>query len=177
MNKQQNNWYVITGGPCSGKTTFLEALEKKGYKVYYEWARIYIDQEMAKGKTLAQIRENELSFQKKILDLKVDFEKKLSKKELLFMDRGIPDSAAYLSLIGVQNDKDLKKAIKNCFYKKVFLLELLKYKKDYARIETQDEAMLIEDLLEKTYADLGMTVIRVPKMTVEKRIKFVLKNL
>ena len=41
-----NNWYVITGAPSSGKTTLLEYLKKKGQKVYFEWARIYIDQEM-----------------------------------------------------------------------------------------------------------------------------------
>lgn len=176
-DKMKNNWYVITGGPCSGKTTLLETLEKKGYKVYYEWARIYIDQEMKKGKTLAQIRKDELVFQRKILDLKIKFEKKLPKKEILFMERGIPDTTAYVKLLGVKKDVVLKKALRKCNYKKVFLMELLKYEVDYARIESQEEAMLLENLLEKSYTDLGITVVRVPKMSVVKRIKFVLSHL
>jgi len=175
--KTDNNWCVITGAPSSGKTTTLNALKKKGYKVFYEWARIYIDREMKKGKTLKQIRKNELSFQRKILKLKIDFEKKLSKKDLVFIERGIPDSTAYMEMCGVAEDKSLKKAVENCYYKKVFLLDLIKYELDYARTESQEEAMLIDDLLEKSYTDFGMKVIRVPKMSVSKRVKFILENL
>ena len=175
--KTANNWYVITGAPSSGKTTTLKALKKKGYKVFYEWARIYIDREMKKGKTLKDIRKDELQFQRKILKLKVNFEKKLPKDKLVFMERGIPDSTAYMEMCGMKNDSYLIKALKNCNYKKVFLLELLKYEIDYARTESQEEAILIEELLEKSYSDLGIKVTRVPKMSVEKRVKFILDNL
>lgn len=175
--KTANNWYVITGAPSSGKTTTLKALEKKGYKVFYEWARIYIDKEMKKGRTLKQIRKNELSFQRKILKLKVDFEKKLSKKQQVFMERGIPDSTTYMEMCGMKNDSHLLKALKKCNYKKVFLMELLKYELDYARTESEEEARLIDGLLEKSYTDIGINVLRVPKMSVEKRLKFILDNL
>lgn len=175
--KTANNWYVVTGAPSSGKTTTLKALEKKGYKVFYEWARIYIDQEMKKGRTLKEIRRDELEFQRKILDLKVNFEKKLPKRNLAFMERGIPDSTAYMKLAGGKKDKILERALKNCYYKKVFLLELIKYGLDYARTESQEEAILLDNLLEKSYTDLGIKVIRVPKMSVSKRVKFILDNL
>ncbi|OGH13338.1 MAG: hypothetical protein A2687_05125 [Candidatus Levybacteria bacterium RIFCSPHIGHO2_01_FULL_38_26] len=173
----KTNWYVITGAPSSGKTTTLKSLENKGYKVFYEWARIYIDQEMKKGKTLKEIRADELKFQKKILKLKADFEKKLDPKKLLFMERGIPDSNAYMKILGFENNKSLKNALKKCYYKKVFLLELIKYELDYARTESQEEAMIIDSLLEKSYTDLGIEVLRIPKMSVEKRIDFILDNL
>lgn len=175
--KTVNNWYVLTGAPSSGKTTTLKALEKKGYKVFYEWARVYIDEEMKKGRTLKEIRKDELAFQRKILKLKVDFEKKLSKKKLVFMERGIPDSTAYMEMCGTKNDNYLIKALKKCNYKKIFLLELLKYELDYARTESQEEAQLLEKLLEKSYTDLGIKVIRVPKMSVSKRVKFIIDNL
>lgn len=175
--KTVNNWYVITGAPSSGKTTTLQALEKKGYKVFYEWARIYIDGEMKKGRTLKEIRKNELEFQRKILELKLKFEKKLPKRDLIFMERGIPDSTAYMQMCGVKEDKNLAKALKNCSYKKVFLMELLKYELDYARTESKEEARLIDNLLDKSYTDLEIEVVRVPKMSVEKRVKFILDNL
>ena len=175
--KTVNNWYVITGAPSSGKTTTLKVLERKGYKVFYEWARIYIDGEMKKGKTLKEIRKDELAFQRKILELKVNFEKKLVKKDLVFMERGIPDSAAYMKMCGLENDKLLKRVNKSCSYKKVFLMELLKYELDYARTESQEEAQILDGLLEKSYTDLGIEVTRVPKMSVEKRVKFILDNL
>ncbi len=172
-----NNWYVITGAPSSGKTTTLKLLEKKGYKVFYEWARIHIDQELKKGRTLKEIRSDEKEFQRKILKLKTNFEKKLNPKELLFMERGIPDSTAYMKMLGAENDKALKEALKNCYYKKVFLVELIKYEIDYARTESKEEALLIDSLLEKSYTDIGIEVTRVPKMSVEKRVEFIINNL
>lgn len=173
----KNNWYVITGAPSSGKTTTLEFLEKEGFRVFYEWARIYIDKEMKKGRTLSEIRKDELGFQRKILKLKVDFEKKLNPKELVLMERGIPDSTAYMRILGAHDDKFLQKTLKICRYKKVFLMELIKYETDYARTESQEEAMLLDTLLEKSYTDLGIKVIRVPKMSVEERVAFIKNNL
>lgn len=174
---KKNNWYVLTGGPCSGKTTTLEALKKKGYEIFYEAARIYIDQEMKKGKTLAEIRKNELLFQRKILRMKVKNEKKLHKNEILFLERGIPDSIAYYKVCGVTKDKELEKSVKNSNYKKVFLLELLEYKKDYARTEDKKTAIQLEKSLKESYERLNILVIKVPSMTLSKRVKFILDNL
>lgn len=173
----KNNWYVITGSPSSGKTTVLQELEKMGYKVYEEWARVYIDSEMKKGKTLAQIRKDELTFQKKILQLKIDFEKTLNPDATLFLDRGIPDSIAYMKLCGFDHDPILKKASKNSHYKKVFLMELVEYEEDYARTESQEEAIILDKMLEDAYVELGMKVIRVPRMSVKKRVEFVVEKI
>lgn len=173
----KNNWYVITGAPSSGKTTVLKELEKKGYKVYEEWARVYIDSEMKQGKTLKEIRNDEVEFQNKILQLKIDFEKTLKPDSALFLDRGIPDSTAYMKLCNVSVDQKIAKAVKNCTYKKVFLMELLEYKPDYARTESQEEARILEGLLENAYKELGMEVTRVPRMSVDERVKFLLSFL
>lgn len=172
-----NSWIVITGAPSSGKTTLLKELEKRGYKVFYEWARIYIDREIKKGKTLKEIRGDEFSFQKKVLKLKINFEKKLPKNKLIFMERSIPDTTAFMEMCGFKNDPTLKKSVKKCFYNKVFLLELVKYEKDYARTESKEEVELLETLLEKSYRDLGMEVIRIPKLSVQKRVNFVLERI
>lgn len=176
MKKLINNWYVVTGAPSSGKTTILKYLEKKGHKVYYEWARIYIDQEMKKGKTLKEIRKDEVVFQKKILKLKINFEKKLSPKDLLFMERGIPDSTAYFALAG-GSESNLKLALKHIHYKKVFIMDIIKFRIDYARTESQEQAFALDKLLEKSYTDLEIEVLRVPMMSVPKRARFILNNL
>ena len=46
-----SSWYVITGGPSTGKTTLLEELAKRGYKTIPEVARVVIDEGIAAGKT------------------------------------------------------------------------------------------------------------------------------
>lgn len=172
-----NNWYVITGAPSSGKTTIIKLLEKKGYKVLYEMARTYIDGELRKGKSLKTIRKDEADFQRKIFDLKIQYERKLNPKEITFLDRAIPDSIAYYELAKVPRDKYLDKVIKRTYYKKIFLFEKLEFEKDYARTESKKEADRLEKLLEKAYQNLSLPVIKVPKMTVKKRLKFILDNL
>lgn len=175
MNK--NNWYVLTGAPSSGKTTIIKLLEEKGFKVLYEIARIYIDQELKKGKTIKEIRKNEISFQKKILNLKVTYESKLNPKEITFLDRAIPDSIAYNQLLGIPKDKYLEKIVRLTSYKKIFLFEGLEFEKDYARTESLEEVERLEKLIEKEYKKLSFPILKVPKMTIEKRVKFILDNL
>ncbi len=173
-----NNWYVVTGGPSAGKTTTIEVLEERGYRVVYEVARIYIDQEIAKGKTIEEIRENDLFFQEEILKMKIKTEKELPKEEVIFFDRGIPDTDAYYKLCGRKNDLFLLKAIENCYYKKVFLLDLLDMEKDYARTETREEQIKIHNLLEKSYKKTTFPIIEVPKMkSKQERVDFLLNNL
>jgi predicted ATPase len=176
--KENNNWYVVTGAPHSGKTSVLKLLDKEGYEVVYEAARIYIDQEMEKGRTIGEIRKNELAFQKGILDKKIEIEKKLSKDKIIFFDRAIPDSDAYYKLCGLKDDKHLHDAIKKSKYKKVFLFEILPYKKDYARIENEEEQVKLQELLEESYKKLNLPVIKIPVMeSAEDRMSFILKNI
>lgn len=177
---KNNNWYVVTGGPCSGKTTTLELIEKMGYRVEYERSRFLIDEEIKKGKSLKEIRGDEYQFQKKVLEMKLELEDKLPKDKLIFIERGIPDSTAYYDkLCGIKSENDvfLDKALKNCNYKKVFLFEILDYKQDYARTENFEEALALEKALEKSYQDLDIEVVRVPKMSIQERVNFLLNNL
>ncbi|PKL72547.1 hypothetical protein CVV26_00860 [Candidatus Kuenenbacteria bacterium HGW-Kuenenbacteria-1] len=115
MNKSNKlNWYVLTGGPSSGKTTLIKELKKLGYIVFLEAARVFIDKEIAKGKILKEIRNNETEFQKKILKIKIKTEKIAPKNKIVFFDRAIPDSIAYYQTCGL-NPKEVLK-----FYKKKF---------------------------------------------------------
>ena len=121
----RNNWYVVTGAPCSGKTTLINELEKRGYGVVPEMARAYINERLARGETMGEIRKDEALFQKDILEKKIDVEAKLPKEQLVFLDRGIPDTEAYDKLYGIASSELLLDAIKKCSYKKVFVLEVI----------------------------------------------------
>jgi predicted ATPase len=59
----------------------------------------------------------------------------------------------------------------------VFLLALLPYKKDYARIEDEKGAKHIEEMIYDTYHDLGYDVIRIPVLPVKDRSKLILEKL
>ena len=169
------NWYVITGGPSSGKTTSINELSKLGFHTVPEIARILIDREKDSGKTLDQIRGDELEpdFQERVLKMKIEIENKTPKDKVVFFDRGIPDSIAYYEILGI-DPKKLKEFCREKRYKKIFFLEQLPYKKDYARTEDIETVNKISELLFKAYADLEYEIIRIPAMSIEDRIKMIL---
>jgi len=183
-----NNWYVLTGAPCSGKTSTINKIAEQGYQIVPELARVYIDQELAKGIALDELRKDELEFQKKILQFKIDYEKDLDPQEIIFFDRGIPDSQAYYKLCGLENEPVLDQAVKNSTYKKVFLLESFPLKIDYARTETPEEQALLYQYLKEAYQNLNIPLMEIPVVQKseadstpsawkEKRMRSILDNL
>lgn len=173
---QETNWVVITGGPSSGKSTTLEYLKTKGYLITVEMARVFIDKEIAKGKTLTEVRADEAAFQHKVLQMKIALEERTPLEQLIFFDRGIPDSIAY-SKIFERDITPILQASQKRRYKAVFLLEQVPFQQDYARTEDQKKASEISKLLHEAYIELGYEVVRVPLMSIEKRAKFILQKL
>ncbi len=174
---KKNNFYVFTGGPSSGKTTVLKLLEEKGFLTSYEPARIFIEEQIRKGKEASEIRKNELEFQLKILTLNIQREKQFSSDEIVFMDRAIPDSFAYIKHAGGNSKKLIKKMNGKLSYKQVFLFRMLPFVKDHARVENHRQAKQIEKLLIETYNRVGLRPIIVPVMSPRKRLKFILNHM
>ena len=70
----ETNWTVLTGAPCSGKTTLIDLLAERGCQAIEETGRIYIDSQLAKGCTLAELRSDESVFQRSLLDVRLSVE-------------------------------------------------------------------------------------------------------
>lgn len=172
-----NNWYVITGGPSAGKTTLIEYLEEKGLHVEHETARIYLDQEIAKGRTVEEIRQNEEEFQRVVYQLKLDRERETPGDKLVFFDRGMPDTYAYNKLHNFPISEDMEKEVFGTKYKKVFILEPLKFEQDYARTESDEEAKKLFILLKEAYERNGDDVEVVPVLPKAERAEYVLEIL
>ena len=170
------NWYVITGAPSSGKTSVICELERLGYRVVHEVARAFIDEELKKGKTIEQIKADELAFERHILYKKIKIEESLPKKEIIFLDRAVPDSIAYFKSAGLNPNEPVKKS-KLVRYKKIFLFERLEFEKDRVRSENQLKAAEIELLLEKAYQILDYDIVYVPVLSIQKRTDFILQHL
>lgn len=171
-----NNWIVITGAFSSGKTTLLEALAHLGYRTVPEMARLVIDEGLAKGLTVAQIREDEEAFQYQVLERKVAMERLLDPGELTFFDRGIPDSTAYLQFGGF-DDVESRTVSQAGVYRRVFILDPLPFQSDYARTEQAAQAVEIDRLLEQAYEELEYEVVRVPVRPVAERLQMILAHI
>lgn len=171
------NWYVITGGPSSGKTTTVNLLRTRGYQTTIEHARHYIDTQRITGKTVEEIRSNQLLFQRGVLEMQIAEEKSLSPEEVVFLDRAIPDALAYYRFLNLPEDQEVADALQVASYKKVFILDPLPLAKDYARTEDENAQHKIHTLLSEVYESLPFPVVQVPVLLPEERVDFILKNL
>ncbi len=175
---EEKEWYVITGGPCSGKTAIINKFEEMGYSVVHEVARSLIESELGSGKTKEMVRSDDKAFQKRLLCRKIEVEKNISSRGIVFLDTAIPDSIPYYILNGINFDERTMKIFKKKPYKKIFLLEQLPFfKEDNVRIEDNQLSVRINRLIFETYASLGYEIINVPFSPLEKRIALILSRM
>ena len=174
---KKTNWYVITGGPGSGKTTTVNLLKERGYITTFEHARHYLDTQRLKGRTIADVRKQQAAFQLGVLYMQIEQENQISPDVQVFLDRAIPDALAYYRFLNLPQDEKLTEALLTVSYKKVFVLDCLPLVKDYARTEDMEAQKKIHALLLEVYKSLGFPVIQVPVLKPEERVDFILKNL
>ena len=175
--KANTNWHVITGGPSTGKTTVINMLEKRGYKTTIEHARHYIDTMRTEGETIEEMRSNKRKFQIGVLDMQIEQEAAIQPKDLVFLDRAIPDAMAYYQFLMLDYDEKLLNAIKKTSYKKIFILDRLPFTKDYARTEDEADQIKIHQLIIDVYTSLGFPIITVPVLPPIERVEFILNNI
>lgn len=174
---QHNMWYVVTGGPSTGKTTLLNELKKQGFAVVPEAARTLIDRALQSGQTVEALREDEQKFQEDVAQLKFEIEQNLDPTTPTFFDRGMQDTLAYLEQNKLPTKPWIYDYMRRSSYEKVFILESLgTFEEDYARTETSQFTTEIHHKLIDAYSTYGMTPVIVPALSVKQRVNFVLEN-
>ncbi len=174
---KQTNWYVITGGPSSGKTTTVNILRERGYITTMEHARHFLDTQRLKGRTIEEVRKNQREFQLGVLDMQIEQENEIAPEVQVFLDRAIPDALAYYRFLNLTVDEILTEALKTVSYKKVFIMDYLPLKNDYARHENAEAQNKIHELITEVYESLPFPVVHVPVLPADERVDFILKNL
>jgi len=171
---------VITGGPCSGKTTIINELRKRGYFVMEEVARKIII-EKKYSKYLDRYDNEALNLLLDTYNRQIDKEKDLDKADdvyphTVFLDRGIIDVQAYSKhLIGYTPKEILNTPVKR--YGIILALERLPLINDGLRRETEEEAKIIHQKIIQAYIDAGYTPEIIPVMSIKERLKYILEKI
>ena len=174
--RTRTKWCVITGASCSGKTTLIEMLAANGFRTVPEVGRKYFERELAKGRLIEEIRADPAAFTPKIYELMLAHERGLRASEITFLDRALPDGFAFYRIAGLNPNQILP----DCFqhrYACVFLLKRLPYLRDGVRVADDETAAYLESWIDRDYRALGYEVIRVPVLSPEERLAFVLRKL
>jgi predicted ATPase len=172
----QTNWHVITGASCSGKTTLIDQLADKGFQTVPEVGRQYFKRELAKGRTIDEIREDRVTLTSQLYEMWVELLSGLRAAEVTFLDRGLPDSLAFYRYAGMNPNEILS----DCFehrYASVFMLNRFPYKRDGVRAGDDAYAAYFESWASRDYDALGYNVVWVPVLPPKERLAFVLERL
>jgi predicted ATPase len=176
----ESKYVVATGAPISGKTSVLKAL---GVPFEPEVARVYIEREIAKGRTKTDIRADEGAFQRGLVDTKLAIEASRPKDQPWFFDRAMPDSITYYRAAGL-DPSSLLPDCKHVRYALVLQFDPLPdsvveriLADDPVRTEDPETRRLLDRFLERDYSALGYDVLRVPVMDLNERLAFVKENL
>jgi predicted ATPase len=183
--EQKKDLAVLTGGPCSGKTTLIQFLAETGYGTVSEAALTVIDQlneQMGVAGQQQWRREHPLAFQERVLELQVRREGAAQGRlgSVVFVDRGRLDGLAYLQRSGVLAPAGFLKRCLQPRYTAVFLLSTLtrfQARPDTGRTESARGAQEIAAEIRQVYEANGYAVIEVPEMPVAKRAALVLRQI
>lgn len=172
----QTNWHVITGAPSCGKTTLINLLAGKGFRTVPETARLYIERDIARWRTIDEIHANADALQRNIKATQLGIECGLKAFDVVFLDGAVPGSLAWYRVFGLNPNEILL----DCFhhrYASVFILAPLPLELDGLRFEEDAHTGFLDKWHTRDYSALGYRVVRVPVLSPEERLAFVLERL
>ena len=177
MQNHFDRFFVLTGGPGSGKTTLVEALRARGFSTAPEAGRGIIRDQVAIGGPALPWQDRAL-----FAELMLSWELRSwhvmgAQPGPVFFDRGVPDTIGYLRLCGLPVPDHISNAAAQFRYaNRVFIAppwpEI--FARDEERKQTLDEAERTFQSVAGVYAELGYELVSLPLAPVEARIQFML---
>jgi predicted ATPase len=174
------SFFVLTGGPGSGKTSLIEALARAGHAHMPEAGRSIIQDQVLIGGDALPWR-NPAAYAELMLSWEMrSYRQALDLAGPVFFDRGIPDIVGYLRTIDSPVPAPLKRAADLFRYSSRVLIfppwaEI--FAQDDERKQSFDEAVRTYEAMVETYTICGYSLIEVPCLPVQDRVDFVLDAL
>ncbi len=178
MRQKGDRFFVLTGGPGSGKTTLIEALKTRGHSTTDEAGRGVIrEQQLGNGDALPWLDRERFA------ELMFEWETRSYRQALrspgpVFFDRGLPDTLGYLRLENLQIPPAMEEeALRLRYNGRVFVAPPWKaiYGTDEERRQSWDVAVRTHEVMCEIYAELGYQLVQLPHASVEQRVEFLLE--
>jgi len=177
--------FILSGGPHAGKSTLLEALKAKFPDAHFipEPATEVITRELAKQQVESDYMpkvpwHGYKLFAPLVFEEAVQLEQNVPQKtEIVFQDRSLIDTIAYLRLNHITDYQDETwKLANNMGYTAVFFCEPVGgHEITEVRRENSSEAEDIHNTLLETYRDSKLPLIDLPAVNVGQRVEMISK--
>jgi predicted ATPase len=178
--KDHERFYVLTGGPGSGKTAVIEALHQAGYTRTVETGRGIIQDQVAIGGR-ALPWQDPAFFAELMLSWEMrSYHMAEQSTGPVFFDRGVVDIVGYLRLMGRPVPRHMEQAAARFRYNRcVFIAPPWKeiFAQDRERKQDFDEALRTYEAMVAAYNECGYELTELPRVSVEERMRFVCQNI
>jgi predicted ATPase len=175
-----NRFFILTGGPGSGKSTLIAALTAEGFQSMPEAGRAIIQEQVASGGNALPWSENScdrLAFAERMFSWEIrSWHAAHALAGPVLFDRGIPDVVGYLNLIGLPVPATIEEAARTFrYHPRVFIAPHWPaiYAHDAERKQTTDEAEATCRAVAGAYALFGYELVPLPLASVAERVRFV----
>lgn len=173
----QSNYFIISGGPGSGKTSIIDRLDMRGFATVGESGRAIIREQAEIGGNATHTGDaaafGELMLKRGI----ADFRSMAETDEPVFFDRGIAELVGYWRLMGLEVPEHVRDAARQYRSNRIVFLtppwrEI--YRQDNERRQDWAEAVQTFERVRDAYIEAGYTPLEIPHDTVPRRVSFVL---
>ncbi|HVY19125.1 MAG TPA: AAA family ATPase [Bauldia sp.] len=173
----QPNYFIISGGPGSGKSSIIDRLDARGFTTVGETGRAIIREQAESGGNATHTGDAE-AFGLLMLERGIaDYRRMRKEDEPVFFDRGIAELTGYWRLIGKPLPERVALAAREYRTNRtVFLAPPWReiYRQDAERQQDWNEAVRTFELVREAYDTAGYMTIEIPKDTVARRVSFIL---
>jgi predicted ATPase len=180
MTQDADRLFVITGGPGSGKSRLIDALEAAGYPRTVEAGRGVIQDQAAIGGA-ALPWDDPVLFAELMLCWEMrSYHRAGAHAGPVIFDRGVPDVLGYLRLLGRKVPPHMAKAAALFRYnRRVFIAPPWReiFRQDAERKQSFEEAVRTFEAMVATYRDLGYELVELPRAAVAERVRFVIDEI
>lgn len=174
---KETNWFVMTGAPCSGKSSSLKLLEKSGYRINPDISRIYLTDQKKSGTPVEKELLYSPEVQKILFYLMTKDALSLDTDKMVLHDYSLPDNIAFLRHGGMKVPEEVKRSAKIFRFRKIFIFEPLELIPDGIRTEDKKDQVKLFELIKECYLELGYNPLIVRNDTLKNRHNFIIKNL
>lgn len=179
MDENTDRFFVVTGGPGSGKSSLIDALQQLGFCRSIEAGRGIIQDQVAIGGRALPWTDPML-FAELMLSWEMRSYRMASQQTgPVFFDRGVPDVLGYLRLVKSPVPDYIGKATETFRYnRRVFIAPPWQeiFQQDRERKQDFDEALRTYETLAATYSALGYELVELPLAPITERVRFVLQS-
>ncbi|MDQ0470675.1 AAA family ATPase [Labrys wisconsinensis] len=180
MSAQTDRFFVLTGGPGSGKSTLIAALERAGHACMPEAGRAVIQDQMRIDGPALPWRDP-AAFAELMLGLDMRSHAMAGAAPgPVFFDRGVPDVPGYLALTGLPVPGHMQRAAETVRYNRLVFIAPpwpAIFGQDAERRQDFDEAVRTHAAMAAIYGELGYELVELPLAPVEARLAFVRAHL